>query len=170
MPRQPALSASTASNAIAGLVSALALLATGTLGSSPAQADDLIVRYDQAQLLRMPRPVAEIIVGNPSIADVAIQGANLLVITGKTFGVTNIIALDADRNIIQDQRVVVERDQAVVNLHKGVNRHTYSCTPQCQPNMTVGDDSNYFGLINQQSTSKVRFSGENGAEGDRGGQ
>ena len=55
-------------------------------------------------------PGAEVIIGNPSIADVTIQGGNLLVVTGKTFGVTNIIALDAQRNVIQDQRVVVEQD------------------------------------------------------------
>ena len=34
----------------------------------------------------------------PSIADVG-QSGNLLVITGKPFGVTNIISLDADRNV-----------------------------------------------------------------------
>ena len=44
------------------------------------------------------------------VADVNIQGGNLLVVTGKAFGITNIIALDAQRNVIQDQRVLVERD------------------------------------------------------------
>jgi Flp pilus assembly secretin CpaC len=76
-----------------------------------ANAGDLVVRYDQSQLLRLPRPATEIIIGNPSIADISLQGGNLLVVTGKTFGITNVIALDADRNVIQDQRVVVERDE-----------------------------------------------------------
>ena len=94
-----------------------AMLATGALivlaallVSAKASASDLVVAYDQSQLLRLPRPVASVIIGNPSIADVAIQGGNLLVVTGKTFGVTNIIALDAERNIIQDQSIVVQRD------------------------------------------------------------
>lgn len=146
-----------------------ALTGAASIAVPGAFADDLIVRYDQAQLLRLPRPVNEIIVGNPSIADVAIQGGNLLVVTGKTFGVTNIIALDADRNIIQDQRIIVERDQAVVNLHRGTGRQTYSCTPQCQPNLTIGDDSTYFKTLDAQSTSKVRFS-ETGAEPQKDGQ
>src|SRR5690348_1253498 len=73
--------------------------------AAPASAADLIVRYDQSQLLRLPRPASEIIVGNPSIADVTLQDGNLLVVTGKTFGITNIIALDTDHNVIQDQRV-----------------------------------------------------------------
>ncbi len=126
------------------LLISLALTAGWTV-ASPATAGDLVVRYDQSQLLRLPRAATEVIIGNPSIADVALQGGNLLVVTGKTFGITNVIALDADRNVIQDQRVLVERDdRRVVNLHKGGSRYTYSCTPNCEPNLTIGDD---FGLL-----------------------
>ena len=93
-------------------------------------ADDLIVKYDQSQLIRRPRPATEIIIGNPAIADIAIQSGNLLVVTGKSFGITNIIALDAERNVIQDQRVLVRRDDAkVVNLQRGTERQTFNCTP-----------------------------------------
>mgnify|MGYP003454034196 CR=1 FL=1 len=92
------------------LVTLPVMMFSGT--TAPARAaDDLVVRYDQSQLLWMPRAVSEIIIGNPSIADVTVQSGNMLVITGKTFGITNIIALDADKNVIQDQRVVVERDE-----------------------------------------------------------
>ena len=100
------------------LAGAMAMAAAG-LAATQARASDLIVSYDQSQLLRLPRAASEVIIGNPSIADVAVQGGNLLVVTGKTFGVTNIIALDQERNVIQDQRVVVQRDEArTVNLHK----------------------------------------------------
>lgn len=126
---------------------------------TPAAAGDLVVRYDQSQLLRLPRPATEVIIGNPSIADVALQGGNLLVVTGKTFGITNVIALDAERNVIQDQRVLVERDdRRVVNLHKGSARHTYSCTPNCEPNLTIGDDESFFQTISKHNGDKTRFS------------
>jgi Flp pilus assembly secretin CpaC len=125
----------------------------------PSSATDLVVRYDQAQLIRLPRPAADVIVGNPSIADVAIQGTNLLVVTGKTFGVTNVIALDADRNVIQDQRILVERDnQKVVTLLKGSTRESYTCTPTCAPTMTIGDTVPFFESVNKQSQKKHRFS------------
>lgn len=155
-----ACKASTAVFAIAA-----ALLA----GMPAASAEDLVVRYDQAQLLRLPKPISEVIVGNSSIADVTIQGANILVITGKTFGITNIIALDADRNVIQDQRIMVERDTAVVNLHRGTGRQTYSCTPYCHPNLTIGDEDKFFSGVQGQNTAKVGFS-EKGSESDKGGQ
>ena len=124
-----------------------------------SKAEDLIVKYDQSQLLRLPRPAAEIIIGNPTIADISVQSGNLLVITGKTFGITNIIALDADRNVIQDQRVLVKRDEVkVVNLHRGAQRQSYNCTPQCNPSITVGDEQAYFDTIQKASQAKIGFS------------
>ena len=124
-----------------------------------ATAGDLVVRYDQSQLLRLPRPASEIIVGNPSIADVALQDGNLLVVTGKTFGITNIIALDAMHNVIQDQRVMVERDDSrVVNLHKGSERFTYACTPNCEPTLTIGDEKDFFSSVQSANSAKTKFS------------
>jgi hypothetical protein len=138
----------------------LAPAALLVLGHSNALAgEDLIVKYDQSQLLRLPRPAAEIIIGNPAIADIAIQSGNLLVVTGKSFGITNIIALDAERNVIQDQRVLVRRDDAkVVNLQRGTERQTFNCTPQCNPSIVIGDDQKYFDMISKAAQAKIGFS------------
>jgi hypothetical protein len=127
--------------------------------AAPTRAEDLVVVYDQSQLLRLPRAASEIIVGNPSIADVTVQGGNLLVVTGKTFGVTNIIALDAEKNVIQDQRVLVRRDERrTVNLHKAGLRQSYSCTPNCSPMLTIGDENTYFDMVTKHNTAKTGFS------------
>ncbi len=137
---------------------------------SSARAEDLVVKYDQSQLLRLPRPVAEIIVGNPSIADVTVNSGNLLVVTGKTFGVTNVIALDSERNVIQDQRVVVTREDArIVSLHRGVKRETYNCAPLCNPSLMIGDDTKYFEEVGKASQSKTKFSEGSGDSGGGGG-
>lgn len=144
-----------------GLRLAAALGATVLAVALPSglAAQELIVKYDQSQLLRLPRPVTEIIVGNPSIADVTVQSSDLLVITGKTFGITNVIALDADRNVIQDQRVLVMREEArVINLQKGAKRESYNCTPNCNPSLVVGDDSSYFESVGKMSERKTKFS------------
>ncbi len=129
------------------------------LPSMGAAAADLIVRYDQSQHLRLPRPVAEVIIGNPSIADVTVQGGNLLVVTGKTFGITNIIALDAERNVIQDQRVVVDQDdRRTVVVYRGPQRHTYTCAPTCSPALVIGDDPQYFDAVTKAAQAKVSAS------------
>jgi len=138
--------------------------------SGQAWPADLVVRFDQSQLLRLPRPVAEVIIGNPGIADVTVQGGNLLVVTGKSFGVTNIIALDGERNIIQDQRVLVERDEhSVINLHRGIAQQTFSCTPVCAPMLNIGDDQEFFGRVASHTLQKAKAS-EPGGDADRGGQ
>jgi Flp pilus assembly secretin CpaC len=138
---------------------ALLGIALAAAAASTARADDLVVKYDQSQLLRLPRPAAEIIIGNPAIADISVQSGNLLVITGKTFGITNIIALDAERNVIQDQRVLVKRDESkVVNLQRGTQRQSYNCTPQCNPSMTIGDEQKYFDAVATAAQRKMNFS------------
>lgn len=134
-----------------------------------AAANDLIVKYDQSQLLKLPRPASEIIIGNPTIADVSVQGGNLLVVTGKSFGITNIIALDSDRNVIQDQRILVQRDEVkVVNVQKGIKRESYNCSPQCNPMVTVGDDAQYFDMVAKASQQKIKMS-ESQADAGNGG-
>ena len=137
---------------------------------SSAKAQDLVVKYDQSQLLRLPRPVAEIIVGNPSIIDVTAQATNLLVVTGKSFGITNVIALDADRNIIQDQRVMVVRDETkTVTLLKGEKRQSYNCSPQCNPALVIGDDDKHFESLAKVADRKLKFSETTDHSGQNGG-
>jgi hypothetical protein len=116
---------------------------------------DIIVTYDQSQLLTLPRPAAEIIIGNPLIADVSVQSGNLLVVTGKSFGITNIIILDAKRDVIFEKRLLVKREEArVLNLQRGTLRQTYNCTPQCNPTVTVGDEQAYFDAIARAAEKK----------------
>lgn len=136
-----------------------------------AQANDLIVRYDQSQLLRLPRAISQVIIGNPSIADASVQASNLLVVTGKTFGVTNIIALDKQGNVIQDQRVIVQRDDLrMVNLLKGSQRQSFTCAPNCTPTVTIGDDKDFFQMIAEHSQKKTQFSANESDTGPGGAQ
>ena len=147
------------SNVHSILMAGVIALSAGFAALPAAASEDLIVKYDQSQLLRLPRPAAEIIVGNPAIADVSIQAGNLLVVTGKTFGITNIIVLDAERNVMQEQRVLVKRDEVkVVNLQRGTQRQSYNCTPQCNPSITIGDEQTYFETISKASEKKMGFS------------
>jgi Pilus formation protein N terminal region len=153
------------SNPLSAFLTATAAFGALLLDVPQARANDLIVRYDQSQLLRLPRPAAEIIIGNPTIADVAVQGGSLLVITGKSFGITNIIALDSERNVIQDQRIMVQRDEGRgINLHKGAKRESYNCSPQCNPSITIGDDTAYFDNVAKTTERKLKNS-EGGADG-----
>ena len=141
------------------LKSALIGLALSVVAATSTLASDVVVKYDHSVILRMSRPVTEVIVGNPSIADVSIQNNKLLVVTGRTFGSTNVIALDSAGQVIRDQRIIVMRDEArIVNLHRGPARSTYSCTPMCQSTLTIGDVVDHYKLIEKSTSSKLSIS------------
>ena len=151
------------------IASLAAIWVSSTSLAVPAAAQDLIVNYDQSQLLRLSRPVAEIIIGNPSIADITVHSSNTLILTGKTYGLTNVIMLDADRNIIQEHRVMVKRDEArALHLIKGSKRETYNCSPQCNPTLVIGDDPAYFNAtagIFEKKTRMTEQAAESGTSG-----
>lgn len=108
---------------------------------------------DQARLVKLPERVATIVVGNPLIADASLQPGGLMVMTGKGYGTTNLIALDRKGNALLEKRVQVRgADLGNVVVYKGVNRETYSCTPTCQPRITPGDAQQFFTQSLAQTT------------------
>lgn len=125
------------------------------------------VNVDQAKLVRLPERVATIVVGNPLIADVALQPGGLLVVTGKGYGATNVIAMDRTGQILTDRIIQVEgpTDQ-VVTIYKGVERESYSCMPICQRRVTLGDGENYFkSTMDQAGTLSTQATGSGAAAG-----
>src|ERR1700746_3253715 len=72
---------------------ALALVSAVTM-PCVAAAETITVVLDQAQLMKLPDRVGTIIIGNPLIADVSLQAGGTMVITGKGYGATKIIAVD----------------------------------------------------------------------------
>jgi len=140
------------------------------LGALPASADDLVVQYDQARLLTLDQPAANVIVGNPSIADVTLKSTKLLVITGKTFGVTNLMILNDEDKVIYNARVMVKSDESkVVTLTRGADKNTYACVPQCEPVLKVGDEQKFYQEIAGSAQTKMKFSEGNESAAQQGG-
>ncbi|MFO7307288.1 MAG: pilus assembly protein N-terminal domain-containing protein [Pseudomonadota bacterium] len=132
----------------AGLAAVLAAVAC-LVAASPAPAltkgETVTVAADQARLVRLPAGAQTVIVGNPAIADVSLQRNGILVVTGKSFGTTNLIALDASGNVLAESLIQVEEPAStVVTVLRGTARESLSCTPNCQPMLTLGDDMTYF--------------------------
>ena len=138
-----------------GLVVALAAFAALIPTHPRAEGSELTIRIDEATLLRLDRASAEIIVGNPTIADVAVQSSKTLVLTGKSFGMTNIIVLDSKGEEILNTKVSVQTDpKRVVTLRKGTARFSYHCTPICQETALIGDYAPQFEKIQKETTAK----------------
>lgn len=113
--------------------------------------DTVVVLVDHAKVVRLPEKAQTVIVGNPGIADVTVQKNGVMVVTGKSFGVTNLIALDASGVLLAESLVRVgAASDSVLTVQRGLERESYSCTPQCQPSLQLGDASRYFGEANGQ--------------------
>ena len=129
------------------------LLAAGLSAAAPARADEagapISVKVNMARILRISAPAATVVVGNPGVADVTIQDARTLVLTGKSYGETNMIVLDAKGNPIADTLVQVVEPQAdlVTMFTSGGARSTFHCAPVCQQTVMLGDNPAYTGQV-----------------------
>ena len=136
-----------------------AVFVTAMLGlaMANAKADNVEVALDHAQIMRLPTGVATIVIGNPLIADGSLQAGNLLVVTGKGHGTTNLMALDRSGRVLMDKSITVTgpRNGDLVTVYKGVERESYSCSPRCSPRVTtLGDAPAYFGNALGQTTAR----------------
>jgi Flp pilus assembly secretin CpaC len=126
---------------------ALGLLLVPPAGSARA-AESITVLVDQAKLIKLPEKVATIVVGNPLIADVSLQPGGTMVVTGRGYGSTNVVVLDRQGTVLVDRMVQVEGAiHKLVTVYRGVERESYSCTPDCQRRVTLGDSQAYFTAV-----------------------
>ena len=102
--------------------------------SAPAGAESGIqVVMNQAKIVKLARPADTIVIGNPLIADASVQDATTVVLTGKGFGVTNLVVLDSEGAPIVDEQVYVTRQDArSVRIYRRAQVQTLSCTPLCE--------------------------------------
>ena len=115
-------------------------LAFAALAASSALADDLSVAKDQSKVIKLTTTATTVVVGNPAIADVAMQDGSTAFVTGKSFGTTNVIAMDAQGRQIASFRVLVTADQnRSVTLMRGGQVVTLSCAPRCETVSAVGE-------------------------------
>ena len=96
----------------------------------------------------------------PIIADVTVQRRNgILVVTGKSYGTTNLIALDSTGAWLAelDDQSSKPRTEAVVTVQRGSSRaNPIPVTPTCQPSLRLGDSPGHFDGVGSQATQPQR--------------
>ena len=123
------------------VLAALAVAPTAALADTN---EPISVKVNMARILRISAPAATVIIGNPGVADVTIQDPQTLVLTGKSYGTTNLIVLDSSGNPVADTMVsVVQATGDTITVYLGTARTTLSCTPICQQTITLGDDAGF---------------------------
>ncbi|MEM9277141.1 MAG: pilus assembly protein N-terminal domain-containing protein [Pseudomonadota bacterium] len=147
---------------IAGLVTFGNTNAQTKAAEQTGRDNAVVVTVDQAKVFRVSRPAATIIVGNPAIVDATVEDAQTLVLTGRSFGVTNLIVLDAAGDALVDQHVVVTGSETnTVRIYRRESRETLACAPVCEPTLTIGDDNSAFNFASTQIETRNQLSEAN---------
>ena len=89
------------------------------------------------------------------IADVTmLKNNNTMVITGRSFGQTNLIAIDATGSLIEEEQIQVLPSKTVLVLQNGSARVSYACDPTCMPTVQLGDDDKTFKDVGEQMSTR----------------
>ncbi|MDP3855656.1 pilus assembly protein N-terminal domain-containing protein [Phenylobacterium sp.] len=111
------------------LTAGLALLAT----ASQADAPTLAVPINQSARLLLPAGARDVMIGNPSIADVNVIDGRSVVVLGKGYGVTNLLVIDAlGRTVLERQVVVSGPGSGRVSVIRGGQVDSYACAGSCE--------------------------------------
>ncbi len=127
------------------------------LFSTAASAEQVWVTMDQVKPYKFKQDVAQIVVGNPGIADVSVRDKTRVLLFGKAPGLTNIFLFDADGNEIENLIVRVSAaNNEMLTLQRGSERFTFNCTTSCDQSITVGDSNEAFGVVTNQVQRKYQ--------------
>jgi len=147
-----------------GFWSNVAVMAMLGLGGHTALAGEpLSIKTDSSLLMTISAEPGTVVIGNPSIADVTMNGRQIF-IHGRAFGETNLLILDtAGSQVANFDITVVENNSNIVTVYRGTLHNTFSCAPNCNPTMMVGDD-NLEKIISQNISKNLFATGKIFAE------
>jgi len=145
---------------LAGLCLAGVAPVSGARAADPADAPTLVqMPVDEARVVRLSQPPASVIVGNPLIADVSVEENGIVVVVGKNYGTTNLIALSAEGDELAKFDIAVRTSGAgAVSLYRGTQRYSLNCQPRCEMELDVGDDFDHFDGMRKSIGNKLQLS------------
>jgi len=127
------------------LVHAVCGLALAIMSPFPVHASEDVIRVfmDHARILKLDRTISKVIIGNSAVADVTVSDPQTIVLTGKSYGTTNLVILDQDGQAIVDERILVSVDEAnTLRVFKQTSRSVYSCSPSCEEHVPTAAAAN----------------------------
>jgi uncharacterized membrane protein YgcG len=138
------------------IAAALAALAT------PAFAGPRVsVAIDHSERVQTARAAGSVIVGNPAIADVTVVDSRTLFISGRGYGVTEVVVLDPlGRTVWQGEVVVTAPTEGQVSVYRGTAVTEMACAGACAPTVRSAGKA---------ATGGGSGGGGGGSSGARGG-
>lgn len=140
-----------------GLVLSIAVLG----GKAQARID---VPLDRTQTIDLPAAVKTVVLSNPSIADVTVEGPDRLLILGKSYGVTNMIGFNDKREAVLSTEIIVGTGIGLtagdgITLNRGIGQTSFVCAPRCERALTPGDEKEAYADLVEQVSRRLELAG-----------
>lgn len=131
------------------------------------QAASLSVTLNQSRIVSLSEPASTFAVGNPSIADATLISPTTVLVLGKAYGATNMIALNASGKVILNTNLhVVSNKNSRLSLYKGSAKQSYDCYSDCVPTIDLGDAAAVVDTL-VKSTSVAQRLAQDSASADK---
>jgi hypothetical protein len=139
---------------------ALAALISLSTAVTMAHAAGISVPMDEVRSFAFKKPVKTVFVGNPVIADVTVIDPMHVFVLGKSFGTTNLIALDEMGNQIASLQITIfDRPGSIVTVQRGAAKSTLACSQvRCEASPTPGDETAPFDAVTGQIDKRQQLS------------
>ena len=110
----------------------VALLASAAMAGAAA-AQTLVVPIDHSTRLNVSGSASSVVVGNPQVADVTVVDSHTVFVSGRGFGETDVVVLDAaGRTLYAGEIVVGSPNVGRVSVYRGQARTDMACAPGCE--------------------------------------
>ena len=94
---------------------------------------------DHSTRLKVAGAAQSVVVGNPTVADVTVVDSHTLFVSGRGYGVTDVVVLDASGRTLYSTEVVVGvAHTGRVSVFRGAERTDMACSPNCQVSIRTG--------------------------------
>jgi Flp pilus assembly secretin CpaC len=121
-------------------------LALAAVAGSALAASVLHVGVSESRRVVLHGSAANVIVADPTVADVAMVDAHSVIVIGRGYGATSVMVLDHSGRTLLDSRVVVSApEEGRVTLHRGAAAAEFACSPRCQATGVVTTTSQTAG-------------------------
>lgn len=139
---------------LTSLFAAALILSVPLLPAKAAEVIDVVL--DQVKIIQLPENTITLVIGNPLIVDVTmLRGNNKMILTGKAFGQTQIVALDMAGEAIGESLIKVSADDTKnLIVQRGLERESYHCHQRCQLTYALGDSTRHMGETAGQIQSR----------------
>jgi Flp pilus assembly secretin CpaC len=113
------------------------------LAAPAVAAPGLTVALDHSQRIRVSRPAGSVIVGNPNVADVTVVDPHTVFVSGRGYGVSEVVVLDpVGRTIWQGDVVVTAPAYGEVTVYRGAQATEMACAQVCSTSVRSGKGAN----------------------------